>query len=115
MAGAVDVDLEGYDVADALVVDRGEDGVAGGEGQAVEVVEGGGLEGLPGGGRYRHAADRRVALGGDAHVDRGQSGRRRTPRALEFPLLFAAESSHRSLTRVGQKENGRKWAKQWTS
>ncbi len=116
-AGAVDVDLERYDVADALVVDAGQDRVPGGERETVEVVQDRALDRLPGRGHDRHPADRGTALrphgaghhgprrrvSGRRHVHldrRGPggllpsgTGRRALP--LEFPLLFAAESRHR--------------------
>ncbi|MGX1118747.1 hypothetical protein RKD37_004110 [Streptomyces ambofaciens] len=44
MAGAVRIDPEGDGVAEATVVDRGEDGPAGGEGEAVEAVQDGVLD-----------------------------------------------------------------------
>lgn len=116
-AGAVDVHLERYDEADAFVVDGGEDRVAGGEGEAVEVAQDRALHRLPGGGDDRHPADRGTARGARGGMDRGcrravrrcrymdldrrhrgdrlppGTGRRALP--LEFPLLFAAESRHR--------------------
>ncbi len=49
MAGAVRVDPERDGIADALVVDRGEDGLTGGDGEAVEAVEDGVLDLLAGG------------------------------------------------------------------
>jgi hypothetical protein len=98
------VHLERYDEADPVVVDRGEDGVAGGEDEAVEVVQDGGLDGLAGSGGDRHTADRGHVAGprAHAHLERSHPGGRAssgggTHRALplEFPLLFAAESRHR--------------------
>jgi hypothetical protein len=61
VAGAVEVDLEGDDVADAVVVDRGVDGVAGGRGDAVEVGQDHLLDLLARGHGDRYAADRRAA------------------------------------------------------
>ncbi len=109
-AGAVRVDLERDDVADALVADRGEDRVAGGEGQVVEAVQDRLLDLLAGGREDRDPADRRAvgrparALSGvrcgpgDMDVDRRRRSRR-TCGLLLFPLLLAAESRHRPLTR----------------
>ncbi|MEU3890949.1 hypothetical protein [Streptomyces sp. NPDC029041] len=57
MAGAVRVDLKRDDVADALVADRREDGMAGGEGDVVEAVQDGPLDLLAGGREDRDAAD----------------------------------------------------------
>ncbi|MFE1001294.1 hypothetical protein ACFW4T_31370 [Streptomyces mutabilis] len=48
MAGAVRVDPERNGTSDALVADRGEDGVTGGDGEAVEAVEDGVVDLLAG-------------------------------------------------------------------
>jgi hypothetical protein len=108
------VHLERYDEADAFVVDAGQHRVAGGEGEAVQVVQDRALDRLAGRGHDRHPADRGAAPypGGPrdhrgvrgrryVHLDRRHPGGRLPPgtgrRALplEFPLLFAAESRHR--------------------
>jgi hypothetical protein len=70
---AVQVHLEGDDVTDAVVVDRGVDGVAGGRGDAVEVGQDHLLDLLARGHGDRHAADRRAAraraVRGDAYLE----------------------------------------------
>jgi hypothetical protein len=78
-------------------VDRGEDGAAGGEGDAVEVVEDGLLRFLAGGGGERCPADRDAVgagfgVGEDPDVDRRG---KRCAGALLFRLLLPAESRHR--------------------
>ncbi|WP_406726067.1 hypothetical protein WJ438_17385 [Streptomyces sp. GD-15H] len=60
VAGAVRVDPERDDVPDALVVDGGEDGVARGDGDAVEAVQHRLLHLLVGSGDHQHSADRRL-------------------------------------------------------
>jgi hypothetical protein len=108
------VHLERYDEADAFVVDAGQHRVAGGEGEAVQVVQDRALDRLAGRGHDRHPADRGTApYPGGPRGHRGVSGRRyvhldrrhpggrlppgtgRRALPLEFPLLFAAESRHR--------------------
>jgi hypothetical protein len=71
------------------------DGVAGGEGDVVEVVQDGQLEFLAGGRRDRYAAHRRGAGAGDVDVDRRRHEGRRPLGALLFTLLLTAESRHR--------------------
>jgi hypothetical protein len=111
LRGAVAVHQEWDDVADALVVDGGVDGVAGGEGDAVELVQDGVLELLAGSGDDGDAADRCGARArprhGDVDVDGGHRGARRLSGVLLFPLLVAAESRHRSLTRMCRVVRGR--------
>ncbi|MFD8198308.1 hypothetical protein [Streptomyces sp. NPDC059701] len=81
MAGAVGVDPEPYDAADALVVDRGEDGPAPGQGETVEAVQDGVPDLLAGRGDDQDAVDRgaaRVTAGlRHADVDRRLHGSER--------------------------------------
>jgi hypothetical protein len=115
------VHLERYDEADAFVVDGGENRVSGGEGEAVEIIQDRALHRLSGHGDDRHPADGGPARGPRGTPDRGplrvvrrrrymdldrrHSGGRLPPGAghrvlpLDFPLLFAAESRHRFLTK----------------
>ncbi|KOU60327.1 hypothetical protein ADK57_30555 [Streptomyces sp. MMG1533] len=74
------------------------DGVAGGEGEVVEVSEDGLLDLLAGGRDDPYVTDPRAARARtgrrDVDVDRGGRGGGRVRGALLVPLLVAAESSH---------------------
>ncbi|MGC9498303.1 hypothetical protein [Streptomyces sp. WG7] len=79
MAGTVRVDPERDGIADALVVDRGEDGKAGGDGEAVEAVQDRVLDLLAGGRDDQRPVDRRAARAGAGprHADVDRRRRRR--------------------------------------
>ncbi|MFD5859311.1 hypothetical protein [Streptomyces chartreusis] len=96
-AGAVLLDQQRDDIADALVVDGGVHGVAAGAGDALEVGQDDVLDLLARGRHDGDAADGRAARARtgdrDVHVDR--RGHLDRDGVFLFPLLRAAQSRHR--------------------